>query len=371
MKKFAKSAVALLLSAVLCMSLGACYDADLTWAAKKGGTEMPIGAYIYYLSVAYNEAAAKIGTDTEVLKGKVEDTDAETWIKDRAMNYVNQFFWMDEELQRLGLEMTEEDLAAAASNTTSYWSYYSSVFEPLGIAQTSFDVAFSQYNRKYSKVFEALYGEGGEREIPAGELESYFLDNYYNYEYFTAPLTTKDADGKSVDLTDEEKEALTKRLEATKKEVSAGDKTVMDAANDYAVEGSDSSSYSSNVLNREGLESAYMPAAFIDTLTAMKEDDVAVFEADGLMVLLKRLPTQDRYAEATEGDNLLSLMLEIKNEEFKQYVEESAASVTGVELNERAISREKPSKFADTTKNGTSSVASEPSEDESSASAAE
>ena len=161
MKRFAKGAVALLLAIALCFSLAGCYDENLTWAAKKGDTELPVGAYIYYLSVAYNEAAAQIGTDTEVLKGEVEGQPADEWIRERAKAYVTQYFWMNDEMARLGLEMTDADYAQALQNTTSYWTYFGSVFEDYGVAQNSFDIAYSQYNVMYLKVFEALYSEGG------------------------------------------------------------------------------------------------------------------------------------------------------------------------------------------------------------------
>ena len=79
MKKFAKRAAAFLLAAVLSLSLAGCYNENLTWSARRGDTELPIGAYIYYLSVAYNEAAAQIDTETRVLEGEVEDTPAAEW----------------------------------------------------------------------------------------------------------------------------------------------------------------------------------------------------------------------------------------------------------------------------------------------------
>ncbi len=70
MKKFAKRAAAFLLAAVLSLSLAGCYNENLTWSARKGDTELPIGAYIYYLSVAYNEAAAQIDTETKTAGGR-------------------------------------------------------------------------------------------------------------------------------------------------------------------------------------------------------------------------------------------------------------------------------------------------------------
>ena len=199
MKRIAKITVALLLAVAMCFSLAGCYDEDLNWSAKYDDTELPAGAYIYYLSIAYNEAASKVSTEDEVLKCEIDGTPAETWIKNRADEYVNQYFYIQNEMKRLGLEMTDEDYSTCLQTTESYWNYFGTSFEKFGIAKTSFDIAYSQYNRMYLKVFNALYGEGGENEVPESELRQHIEDDYYDYEYFSAPLTKTDDDNKSVD----------------------------------------------------------------------------------------------------------------------------------------------------------------------------
>lgn len=357
MKRFAKGAVALLLAIALCFSLAGCYDENLTWAAKKGDTELPIGAYIYYLSIAYNEAAGKIDTDTEVLKGEVDGTPADEWIRERARNYVNQYFWMNDELARLGLEMTDADYAEALQDTTSYWTYFGDSFEKYGVAQSSFDIAYSQYNTMYLKVFKALYSEGGEREVPQEEIEDYFEQNYFSYEYFNAPLSTTAEDGSSADMTDEEKAEVQTKLEAFKKDILSGKTTVSDAANDYALEIGEDSTYQTGINDRDGMESAYLPSDFIDTVEATAEGDIAILESSGYMVLLHRLPIKDSTAEVVADSSArLNLLTEMKAEDFQSYVRENAPNVEGIEWNEKAISRYKPSMFTDTTKNGTSST---------------
>lgn len=360
MKKLIKRAAALLLAVVLSFSLAGCYDEDLTWAAKKGGTELPVGAYIYYLSIAYNEAAEQISTDTEVLKGEMDGTPAEEWIRSRTETYVKQYFWVQDEMARLGLEMTEADYAEALQNTANYWTYFGSSLEKYGVAKTSFDIAYSQFNTAYLKVFNALYGEGGERELPVADIRKHYTDNYYSYEYFTAPLTVTGEDGTKTDMTDEEKAALTKKLEAYKKDILSGETTVMDAANSYALEISQDSTYQTGIRDADGLQSAYLPTEFIDTLTEMDEDGVEVFETTSYMVLLRRLPIEDSADEIlADSTSRSNLMLEMKGDEFMDYVREAAQSVEGVELNQKAVNRYKPSMFADTTKNGTSSVPEE------------
>ena len=340
MKRIAKITVALLLAVAMCFSLAGCYDEDLNWSAKYDDTELPAGAYIYYLSIAYNEAASKVSTEDEVLKSEIDGTPAETWIKNRADEYVNQYFYIQNEMKRLGLEMTDEDYSTCLQTTESYWNYFGTSFEKFGIAKTSFDIAYSQYNRMYLKVFNALYGEGGENEVPESELRQHIEDDYYDYEYFSAPLTKTDDDNKSVDLTDEEK------------------------ATDYALKVQKDSTYQTGIKDENGMQSSYMPDAFISAIKEMKEGDVEVVESTKYMIVLHRLPIKDDEDTLLESsDNRSQLLLELKNTEYADAVSAAAQSFEGVEWNQKVLNRYKPSMFADTTKNGTSSVASESSDE--------
>ena len=364
MKRIAKITVALLLAAAMCFSLAGCYDEDLNWSAKYDDTELPAGAYIYYLSIAYNEAASKISTDDEVLKSEVDGTPAETWIKNRADEYVNQYFYIQSEMKRLGLEMTDDDYSSCLQTTETYWNYFGTSFEKFGIAKTSFDIAYSQYNRMYLKVFNALYGEGGEKEVPESELRRHIEDDYYDYEYFSAPLTKTDDDNKSVDLTDEEKADLKKTLESYKKQIEDGTMTLNDAATDYALKVQSDSTYQTGIKDENGMQSSYMPDAFVSAVKEMKEGDVQVVEASKYMMLVHRMPIKDDEDTLLESsDNRSQLLLELKSAEYADLVSEAAQSFEGVEWNQKVLDRYKPSMFANSSKNGTSSVASESSDE--------
>ena len=354
MKNFAKRAAALLLAVVLTFSLAGCYNENMSWAAKCGDDTLPIGSYIYYLSTSYNEAASRIDTETKVLKSELDGKDAETWIRDRAMKYVNQYFFIEQEMDRLGLEMTEADYEEAMLNTTNYWTYFGTIFEDYGVAQSSFDVAYSQYNVKYLKIFKALYGEGGEREIPEADLIDEYVSTYYNYEYFLVPLTTTAEDGTSADMTEDEKAELKKRLEATKKKIEKDDMTVNEAANEYDKERAGATStYQLGLGTKETMESNYMPESFVTAITSMKSGEVSVFEASGYMVLAKLLPIEETVEIIlSDPESRVNLMITLKAEEFGEYIISTAAELEGIELNEKAIAKYKPSMFTEGDGNG-------------------
>ena len=202
MRNIWKRTAAAVLALVLCLSLAGCYNENNTWAARKGDDTMPIGGYIYYLYSAYSEARDQVDSDTAVLDAEIDGVDASQWITDRALNYLNAYYYISDKFSEYGLELTEDDQTQIDNTTTNFWRYYQSTFEDdLGIARDSFSKAYSEYTVKFQKVMEAMYGEGGELALAAGELEDYFTETYLSYEYFYVPLTTTNDDGESETLT--------------------------------------------------------------------------------------------------------------------------------------------------------------------------
>ena len=237
-KRIAAAALAL----AMCLSFAGCYDENKTWAARQGEDELPIGAYIYYLYSAYIEAADQVDSETVVLDAEIEGQDAQQWIKDLALNYVQAYYYIGDKFDEYGLELTEEDQENVENTAVSFWTYYGSSLEDMGISQDSFEKAYALYGEKFQRVMKAMYGEGGELALEDGVLEEYYCGAYTSYEYFSAPLTTTDEDGESVDLTDEEKADLKETFEGYVKKINAGDLTMSEAADEYAEEsGTDSS----------------------------------------------------------------------------------------------------------------------------------
>lgn len=357
MRNVLKKLTAAALALAMCLSLAGCYDENNTWAAKSGDVTLPIGSYIYYLNSAYSEAAAKVSSDTEVLKATIEDKDATAWIKDRAMEYLDAYFYIENKFNELGLELTDEEKAEAQTNTSNTWAYYKTTFETNGIAQSSFHQAYSLYNMKYQKVMEALYSEGGELAIPEDELKTYFTENYYTYEYFYAPLTKTGEDGNSEDLNDDEKAELKKKFEGYIEKINKGETTVNDAANDYAYESQNDSTY--NAPSPSKAEN--LNTAIHDAISGAKDNEAVFAETTSGYYVIRKLSIEDKFTEMKEDEaEKLSLIADMKGEEFSDYVFEQGKSVEGIEINQKALDRNKVSSLVvDENKNGTSSASSE------------
>lgn len=363
MKNITKRFIAVILVAVMAVILTGClYNENNTWAAKKGDLTLPIGGYIYFLNGTFSDAASQISTEEEILKGKIGDQSAGDWVREQALNNLNAYFYVNDKFDELGLELSDEDIETADSNTTSMWTYYGSNLETLGIAKDSFHDVYSIYSTKYAKLFEAMYGAGGEKEVSDEEFLSYYTENYFEYEYFTIATTALNEEGESEDLTDEEKEAVKATLEAYKSEIESGDTTVTEAASDHAYLNALSTSTYNTSTDRIDNITSDIPLAAVE----LADNELTIIETTAnTYALIKRLPIDENKEAALEDENAkLNVLSAMKAQEFQDYVLEQAKSITGVTYNDSAMNGIKLSIFiTDANKMGTSSVASESSEE--------
>lgn len=356
MRNILKKTAAAVLAATLCLTFAGCYDENMNWAAKKGDDTLPIGGYIYYLNSAYSEARNKIGSDTEVLKGTVEGEDAQTWIKDRALNYVQAYYYIGDKFSELGLELTDEEMSDISDSTDSMWVYYKSTMEDLGIAKESFNQAFTLYNAKFQKVRDTVYGAGGEMEVSEDELKTYYVDNYYNYEYFYASLTKTDDDGNSVAMTDDEKQETKEKLENMVEEINEGEISVIEAASNYA-EDALGSPTNTTYQDASSTQKDSITTEIKAALDGVKENEAVFVETDSYYYVVRLLPIEDSFDTINaDEDQKTQLIADMKGEEFDDYVMEQAKSVAELEINQKALDRVKLSKLVtDNNKTGTSS----------------
>lgn len=369
MSKIVKRLIAVTLSAVMIISAAGCnlYNENNLWAAEKGDRKLSLGGYIYYLNVALSEAAGKVSTDSKVLDSTVEGEKAETWIRNRALKYVNEYFFVRDKFDELGLEISEEDQTTIDDNTDYMWSYYGSAYEALGVSQESFVAVYTEYSQKYSMIFEHMYGPEGEKAVSDEEITSYYEENYYNYEAISLPVTTTDDEGNSVAMEDDAKADVKADLEDLKKKIESGDMTMEAAASEYTgnhEELTDATIYSTNTGRIEDASSALQNA-----VVALKEGETSeVVEDTSYYYLIVRLPIADKTEEALADESTkTSILSAMKSEEFSDYIEEQGASMQGITLNDSAMkSVSLSSLISENNEKGTSSVSSEDASDESS-----
>lgn len=369
MKSMFKRAAAGILALAMCVGLAGCYSEDKAWAAKLGEDTMPIGGYIYYLTSAYTDGAAKVDSGSEVFGSQIDGQSAQSWVENRAKDYLYSYYFVSQKSDELGLALDEEDEEAIQSATNAMWSYYKTPFETMGVAESSFEKAYSVYNQKLSKLLTAMYGKGGELELSEDDLKQHYLDSYTYYQYFSIPLTKTDDEGNTVDMDEDEKLTEKQMLEDWAGEVTKGRISFDQAAENYKNSHNDAEP---TMGEPTAVANDSMSDLFKDAIFPLKNDEAAVVDATSRLYLVQKLDiNEDFEALMADEDRTGNLLRTMKAEEFLNYTMEQGKNLN-VEINQRAISAVRTTIVADTMgKNGTSSASSESSEASSQASSQE
>lgn len=341
-----KRITAALLAAVCLFPMAAC-STDKSWAAKDDSLTVPIGSYIYNLYTAYKTAANEVpDTSKDVLSQQIDGQDASTWIRNKAMNYTKQLFVVDNKMKELGLTLSDSEQQEADSMASSAWSSYQTTLEGYGIAQSSFQIAYSDYYYKMLKVFYATYGKGGAQEVSDSDLTSYYESTYTDFTYIACPLYTTDSSGNfQAMLSDDETSALKTELDGYAQMIQSGEMTIDDAAAAYTQSSGNQTTASNQTIV---LSDSSLPDEAVSTINAMQNGSASAFEIDGyyvyLLVVKNDIHQSSANALSTE-DSRNNVLLSYKGQEFNDEISSEADSVTGVTLNSAAINSYNPSMF--------------------------
>lgn len=343
--KLFRRIIAAVLCIALCLAMTGCYSEDKSWSAKNGEETAAIGIYIYYLSSAYSDAAALVPNDTEVLKATIEDKPAEEWIREKALDYMRSYFWVNDKIEELGLQLTDAELETVASDTATMYNYFGASLDEMGISKDSLQKAASEYKVKFNKLFDHYYGEGGEFEVSKDEIKEDFTKGKYSYGFMYSTTSTKVED-ETVALTDEEKKDLTDVFERYKKAVDEGEMTLQECAQNYA-----GAIQSQNIPYTSGIDDLTgrpYPKEIVDNIKSMKAGETKVFEAGDQIYLLQVNDINADFESIYKNElERLNMTLNLKSDDFKKYISENAAKdKADIVINEKAVNGIKLSKFA-------------------------
>lgn len=355
-------------TACLCLvsALTGCYSEDKAWSAKRGDDTAAIGVYIYYLSSAYSEALGKVEDASKpVFDQEIDGKDGTQWVKDRAKESIQLMYYVDQRFEDLGLSLSDDDQSQISSLTSNVWSYSSSQMNQYGIAKTSLEKAYSEFIVKYQKVFQAMYGKGGEKEVSDDDIRTFYEDTYTDFEYFTCSYTKTDEDGNSEDMTDDEKAEAKTKFEAYATKVQDGDLTMEKAAEEYQKSiDSDTSTYQSQTVDLE-TNGSYYPDEFVEKLKSMKEGEVAYVDlpdSNKFYVIQKNSISKKCDEVLADDSQRLNVIATMKNEEYSNDMEEAAKKLDDITFNDSAINSYDPKMFysdSDLVSSESSSTASE------------
>lgn len=353
---FLKKCTAALLAGIIALSCTAC-SSDTAWIMQKGELEMPAGVYLNNLIQSYYDASMKVEDSSKsVLSGTIEGQKAADWIKENALNQTKIDMAICSKFNDLGLEFTLEELSACHSQAESYYEKAGENMEKNGISQNSIELLY-QLNYMKVKVFDAIYGEGGEKEIPESEIRDYYNNNYIKMAVQTFNLPAERTPEE--DATDEEKEAL-KQMNETELSsvVSEADRLYLqgqigresgkewnDILNQYKKNNQTGDTEYDMTTNNYRLLDTATTVLDEEVVTALKEAELGEMVKVRTDTMIAVGATTDINEDPTDFEYVRNTICHsLKEDEFEQYLLEVAQGDEFV-VNEKAVSRYQPSKL--------------------------
>ncbi|MDR0943339.1 MAG: hypothetical protein LBM41_02300 [Ruminococcus sp.] len=214
MKRFTKITAAVT-AAVLALSMTAC-GADTTTFGTINGVTIPVGIYINFQYMAYNEAVSLVAQEEAAaavssaapivpdgsadvasvtlpfIQKTVEGKNVRDWITDTAIEDVREFAIIDQKFSELGLGYGDGERESVINYIDQNWEYFSAELDELGISRESYEQVLLN-SMKRQEVFLHYYGKGGEREVPDDVIKEYLLENNARIDYI--PMELKDGEG--------------------------------------------------------------------------------------------------------------------------------------------------------------------------------
>lgn len=374
MKPFKKVA-AFLLAVVMIVIASGCTPMSLSkeWSYKDADTELAIGVYIYSLYQAYSEASnyAKDNKDFDSTKSfmdlEITDDDGNTkvareWIKEQADKITKNLLAINYQLKELNVTVDQATLDEAKSAAQTVWdvgqyasygyfSPMSKILEPYGISFDSFFVSTYEAMAKQDALFNAIYGKGGSQEVADSDLTSYFTDNYTDYKYFSAALSTSTTDesGNSTSkaMTDEEKEKVRDELQGYANALNSKSKTFDEVLKTYMDANAITTDPSKSGV--ENLENSTIGDELKEKLKDMEQGKADVIEIGTgdtaqCYLVYKGKINDDVKTYIDDKTNRASVLSAMKSDDFNDFLEKSLENLK-VEINTAQIDRYDPNMF--------------------------
>jgi hypothetical protein len=196
MKTLAKLLSTLLVICIM-LSLCACHGKDetaLTIENEKITSALYLNALIDCDSEAKTRVDEQIADEKEAAtSSNTSTTDEETdyyaqtidglkyvdYVKSKALDRCKEFVFYKKLVADGTIKLDDTKKSEAASYAEYYWAQYgyAYLYEPNGVSLETYKEAFT-YSYYSNEYFNAIYGEGGEKEVPKADIKANMIENY-------------------------------------------------------------------------------------------------------------------------------------------------------------------------------------------------
>ncbi len=359
MKILQKSVAAVAAALIVGSALAGCtqatifgsYPQDLSWSYKDDASTLSIGGYIYYNYSAFTAASQKVENGTgDFLDQKLKNDDgkevtAKEYIDQVTEDACKNYIYVNKVFKDKKLSLTAEEISSYKKNADSYWTYYKTVFEKLGVSKDSFVSAGYENSAKLEAIFKSIYGEGGEKEVSTADMQKYYEDNYVNYSYLSVPLYDTSTDSNNQSTNTKKSDADIKKIKSNLEKYAADINNGTSYADevkvymkDYNIQ-SDPTISATNILKNAGLGEDIEKA--IESLKDGQAKYITVGEGgdSATCYLIYRGNIKDESKKLASDENTkYSVLVNMKSEEFQKDMKEQAKNVK-CEVNTAAIEK--------------------------------
>lgn len=331
--------------AVLAMAMAATMTGcDASWIAKSGDLKIPAGVYAATMLQNCTYGYAYGGADY------LDETTEEEFVT-YAKDYTIEILSYLKKAEELGISLDEEEMAELETAIDADWETYGNLYEANRISKDSLELSY-EASLLSEKVFKAIYGEGGEKEVSEEELRTIFSEDYLKAGVilFNKPVEATLAE----DATEEEKTAAKEEYETALKEVEEQVAYWIEQAtnlmgsgstfnevmiayeieNDpYTTEEIDTTSSRYTYINKNDTD---LPEEVITRLEGADFGVLETVETDEYIVLCCRA---DQMADEADFESQRDVILyNLKYDEMNEYMD-AYIETLDIEFNESAIKR--------------------------------
>lgn len=186
--KIVKRITALIMVAVLSLSLVGCIHKKNEIAVTIGDTEFTSAYYMCALVNANMEAKQKVNEmltadeqkeDINYYSKKIDKKSYVDWVEDRAIEILKEIATFKALCAENKVKLTAELKTEAEQNVATMWDYYgySAYYEPNGVSRDTF-LKFTEDNFYSEAYFMSVYGKGGTKEIAEDKVAKEITDSY-------------------------------------------------------------------------------------------------------------------------------------------------------------------------------------------------
>ncbi len=230
--KLMKKIVAAVIVLILALSVTGCHKKNEI-AVTVNGFEYTSAYYMCALINAYSEGQGEVQTalgdkftnDTDYFKQKIGDKKFDVWVKDRAIDILEEIGTYQKLCKDVKIELSDDQLSEAQNMAYYTWYYYGygQLFEPNGVSWNTY-LQFNVDTYYAELYFQHIYGEGGEKEIAATDVETKLYKDFIIADLIDVTFSSE---------TDAKKAEIKAKLDGYLKDLQDGKKTFEEVYNDY------------------------------------------------------------------------------------------------------------------------------------------